>query len=106
MTQMVIPTNQSKIEAAFVKFHTQHPEVYYELVRLARKAKARGHDRIGIGMLYEVLRWNYLVDHIDATPKMNNNYRAYYARLIMDREPDLAGIFNTRELAVPHHVAP
>jgi hypothetical protein len=28
--------------------------------------------------------------------KLNNNYRAHYARLIMHQEPDLDGIFELR----------
>lgn len=29
--------------------------------------------------------------------KLNNSYRAYYARLIMAQEPDLAGLFALRK---------
>jgi hypothetical protein len=29
--------------------------------------------------------------------KLNNNYTAHYARLVMNQEPDLAGFFETRQ---------
>jgi len=45
------------IDAQFEEFHRNNPEVYEELVRLARQMKARGHKQIGIKMLWEVLRW-------------------------------------------------
>lgn len=88
------------IDDAFHAFHVEHPEVYRHLVRLAYLAKsARSTDRIGIGMLYEVLRWETMVgDLTGATFKLNNNFRSRYARLIADREPGLETIFETREL--------
>jgi hypothetical protein len=48
-------------------------------------------------MLYEVLRWNYYmsVDSVEEY-KLSNDFRACYARLIMEQDPDLNGIFNTR----------
>ena len=69
------------------------------LVRLANRAKAAGRERIGIGMLYEVLRWETMVGDLSGTTyKLNNNHRSRYARMIADREPGLADIFETREL--------
>jgi hypothetical protein len=48
-----------------------------------------------------VLRWQR---HIDGLPDeheaflLNNNYTSRYARLLMELNPELAGIFETREL--------
>lgn len=107
MTVRTNPAAQSKIEAAFWQFHGDHPEVYVELVALCRELRQRGYERFGIATVYEVCRWRSM---IHAAPgesfKLNNNYRAYYARLIMETERDLAGVFNTRVLTVPSHVAP
>ena len=33
--------------------------------------------------------------------KLNNNYRSRYARLIMEQEADLEGVFQIRELTTP-----
>lgn len=87
------------IDAQFEEFHRNNPEVYEELVRLARQMKARGHKRIGIKMLWEVLRWERAMKTTDQTEwKLNNNYTSRYARLIMEKEPDLKGFFVTRGL--------
>jgi len=87
------------IDAQFEEFHRNNPEVYEELVRLARQMKARGHKRIGIKMLWEVLRWERAMKTTDQTEwKLNNNYTSRYARLIMENEPDLKGFFVTRGL--------
>ena len=83
------------IEAAALAFHRQHPGVYAELVRIARQLKAAGHKRYGIGALFEVVRFHRAL----ATTgdfKLNNNYRAIYARVIMAKNTDLAGFFETR----------
>jgi CRISPR/Cas system-associated endonuclease Cas3-HD len=89
------------IEAQFRRFNALHPAVYDELVRLCREGRAAGMERVGIGMLWEVLRWKTQLRGLPALGeafKLNNNYRSRYARLIMEREPDLADIFETREL--------
>jgi len=81
-------------------FHEENPEVYVDLVRYARQARAAGASRIGIELLWNRMRWDRLVETKDNTSafKMNQNYKAFYARLIMDSEPDLSGIFETRRL--------
>lgn len=90
----------SKLDQDFAQFHRDNPLVYDALVRLARQAKARGHERIGIKMLFEVVRWEMFLKTSDAASdfKLNNNYTSRYARLIMASEPDLAGIFFVRDL--------
>jgi len=53
-------------------------------------------------MLFEVLRWNYYleVDQGEEEFKLSNDFRAPYARLIMQQELDLADAFNTRTSVV------
>jgi hypothetical protein len=59
---------------------------------------AAGRKRLSIKMLFEVLRWEHLLTTTDPDFKMNNNYHSRYARLLMDRNPTLRGVFETREL--------
>jgi hypothetical protein len=89
----------NKLEAQFRAFHAKNPHIYVELVKLARQAKDAGWTKAGIGMLYEVVRWNVLIGSTDRRFKMTNNHRAYYSRLMMAQEEDLAGFFDMRELA-------
>lgn len=84
-------------ETAFDRFHADNPRVYEVLVRLAREWVARtGRHKLGIATLYERTRWEIALATSDPDFKLNNNFRAYYARLIMLREPDLAGLFDLR----------
>lgn len=93
-----------RIEREFNEFHAQHPEIYDRLVSLARTWQANGSAKLGIATLFEVLRWNsHLNPDKTGGYKLNNNYRALYARLIMDKEPDLAGIFELRERTTELH---
>lgn len=88
------------IQESFETFHKVNPHVYRHLVDLARSLVNRGHKMIGIGMLFEVLRWNYMMSTTDPSSefKLCNNYRSRYARLIMRQESDLDGVFSTRGL--------
>lgn len=96
---------QDRIEREFNDFHASHPEIYAELVRLARNWLAAGHSRLGIATLFEVLRWqSHLNRTHDGGYKLNNNYRALYARLIMAQNRDLDGLFEVRERTAQIHV--
>jgi len=88
-----------RIDLEFQRFHRENPHVYERLKRLAFKLKVRGVDRYGIKALWEVLRYEEAVQTTaDATSyRLNNNFTASYARLLMDQEEDLEGFFELRE---------
>lgn len=98
--RLVAPGTIARYDREFAEFHAKNPEVYAGLVRLARQAAARGREKIGIGMLFEVLRWEFwmVTDDPHSDWKLNNNYRSRFSRLIMEQEPDLAEIFEIRSL--------
>ncbi len=88
------------IDYQFTRFNRENPDVYRRLVEMAMQLHDRGRTKIGIGMLFEVLRWETMMRTEDLTSsfKLNNNYRSRYARLIMRSYPELDGIFNLREI--------
>lgn len=81
-------------------FHCAHPEVYDRLEQMSVALVQRGHDRIGIAMLWETLRYESMLGARpgEDTYRLNNNHRAYYARLLMGRRAELAGVFETRSV--------
>jgi hypothetical protein len=103
-TPILPEPKDASIFARFQKFHANNPEVYNNLVRLAREFRmGRNFNRkMGIAMLFEVLRWNYYlnVDMGEEEFKLSNDFRAPYARLIMQQELDLADAFNTKTSVV------
>lgn len=81
----------------FAAFHYLNRHVYRVLVALARQwVSLTGRGKLGIGALYERARWELAVTTMDPDYKLNNNFRAYYARMIMAFEPDLDGMFDLR----------
>lgn len=93
---VVYEDGEHSLRENFDRFHERNPHVYDELVKLAREwQRRRASGKCGIGMLYEVCRWHLSLRTEGEPLALNNNYRAFYARLIME-EPGLAGIFETR----------
>jgi hypothetical protein len=81
----------------FMEFHNANPLVYDTLVRLSREwVRRTGRKKLGIASLFERTRWEIALATSDADYKLNNNYRAYYARLIMHQESDLDNLFELR----------
>ena len=94
----LLPPPATDLESAFQSFHRRNPHVYEQLRDLALLLQSKGHKRIGIKMLFEQLRWLHALQTTDMTGfKLNNNYTAYYSRMLMEREPRLVGFFETRE---------
>jgi hypothetical protein len=88
----------SGIDAKFWKFHEDNPHVFDELVRLSDQARARHRKKIGMKMLFEVIRWNSVIRTKGDIFKLNNSYAPRYVRLIEERRPDLIGLFEKRSM--------
>lgn len=86
----------SKLAIKFELFHAQNPHVYPVLVGLARDMKRIGAKKGSIAQVFEVARWNISIQTNDPDYRLQNSYRAFYARLIMHQEPDLDKFFNVR----------
>ncbi|WP_218014527.1 hypothetical protein [Mycolicibacterium palauense] len=81
----------------FEQFHRDNPHVYRALVRLAREWVNRtGQRRLGIKTLYERARWDIAAEGGTPDHRLNNDFTAFYARLIMRQESDLDGVFALR----------
>jgi hypothetical protein len=91
-------TKQDRIQAAFERFHKENPHVLDRLLELTDEYLMQGHSKVGIGMLFEVLRWTEDMSTTGDAFKLNNNYRSRYVRLMLKRRPDWADVFSTREL--------
>lgn len=99
MTEIQPTLFDDPIQVAFLKFHHDNPHVYRMLVKFARQVKDSGRRRYGIKSLFERLRWHMAFEVKSETDfKLNNNYTSRYARLLMENETDLDGVFATREL--------
>lgn len=87
---------EKSLDEQFLDFHAAHPEVYETLVKLARQALSRGLEKVGIRMLYEVARWEFIKKRQPI--KLNDHFHSRYSRMIMGAETDLRDVFETRRL--------
>ncbi len=86
----------------FCLFHEANPWVADTLRQIARETlAATGGQRLGLKMIWEVLRWQALTRddliRLGGAPVLNNDHTAYYARLLM-MEDEFADLFELRAL--------
>tara|TARA_B100000902_G_scaffold137769_1_gene136046 strand:+ start:1190 stop:1609 length:420 start_codon:yes stop_codon:yes gene_type:complete len=93
---MTVPT-QTALERRFYDFHRRNPRVYLKLRTLSIRLKKTGATSYGMKALFEIMRFNALLQS-DTKFKLSNSYAPYYARLLMINEPELYGFFEVREL--------
>ncbi len=88
------------IQDRFLLFHETNPWVFKALVDLAYALRNRGHRRFGVKLLFERLRFEYLLTTNDPTSswRLNNNMTSRYARMLIENVPELADCIETREL--------
>ncbi len=99
MNASLFDRRRPSIDERFAAFHAANPQVADRLERLVEQTLEAGAKRIGIKMLWEVLRWHVLLETRDADGfKLNNDYHARYARLLLQRRPEWRGVFETRAI--------
>ena len=96
------------------RFSVAHPEVLGWLERQTAGFYQRGHRKTGIEYLVNMLRWKALantdvrraMDLPDAQEEyaINQNYSAYFARVIQLRRPDLVDMFNRKQSHADCHL--
>jgi hypothetical protein len=86
------------IDDKFRAFHDANPWLADELEKLADVEYRHGDGRIGIKYLIEVLRWNYRRATTGQPFRIDNDFTSRYARLLVDRRPEFANLFETRTL--------
>jgi|TARA_R110000824_G_scaffold21078_6_gene78893 hypothetical protein len=96
---MEVSQNQP-IKIRFLQFHLANPHVYDKLRELSIFAKNGGAKRIGIALLFERLRWFSMFETQGDMFKLNNDYRALYARMLMNNVPQLDGFFELRSRSI------
>lgn len=91
------PPFASRLEREFRDFHDANPEILRRIIDAARTLKRNGMSRCGVEFIFARLRWVDIVEtnRLDDY-RLNNNHRAFYARLAMHAAPDLAGFFEVR----------
>ncbi len=92
--------DESTIQVRFENFHAANPQVCEKLTAMTWELYEKGKRKIGIKMLWEVLRWKVETGEVVTTEnfRLNNVFTSRYARLISSSHPCLAKIFEQRRL--------
>jgi hypothetical protein len=96
--QLDLGWSDKTIQERFEAFHAENPEVYQLLCRYSREAKSAGRNHYGIEALFSRIRWHKQIETRGDDFKLNNDFRSRYARLLMQKESDLDGFFELRNL--------
>jgi len=96
----LIPRKKGKLtlDERFEAWVKANPHIVARFLRFAREAQASGRRRFGIGMIAERVRWYTYVESKEDGYRVNNSYRSRLARLLVERDPSLAGMFEFRKL--------
>jgi hypothetical protein len=86
------------IQQKFEAFHRLNPWVLSQLEQMTAECAAKGWRQIGIGMLFELLRWRYGQATQGDTFRLNNSYRSRYVRLLIKQHPEWAHLYEVRAL--------
>lgn len=100
------------IQEAFEAYHAKNPEIFKLYCRFTTELLRRGYRRISPRFVMERIRWEKMIStvptpgsgyHVSASKpfKINNNFSSRYARLLIDKVPDLDKVFETRALKAP-----
>jgi hypothetical protein len=102
MSQILINFDADRdltIQERFERFHKENPHVYEVLLDLATEARKKGASKLGIGMLWEVMRWRVWMATSDPSGlKLNDHYRSRYVRMLVKDRPEFDGMFELRTL--------
>jgi len=91
-------TREDEIRQQVTEYHSKHPEVWDLFCEFTFQMIGKGYSHYSVNAIFERIRWE-----MDAggdgihTFKLNNNYRAFYARRFMRAYPKHDGFFRTRE---------
>ena len=85
---------QMSFAVNFVRFNENNPKIFHKIVELADHQRER-RDHYSIEIIMNVVRYHTDLDGKGDPFKINNNYKAYYARMYMQYR-DCPGFFQVR----------
>lgn len=85
-----------RVYAAFERWDDLNPTFYLQFVRFTQQLLRTGRKRVSAAWIFERIRWESLIQTVGEEVKLNNSYRAIYARRFMFDFPNHAGAFELR----------
>lgn len=89
---------QPTIQDRWKAFHAANPDVFDAIRREATRERLAGWKRISINLIFEILRRDpNLQPKGGGDWKLDNTFRALYARELIRQDPVFDGLIETRE---------
>ena len=95
---MIKKTRTDQLLDAFENFHEENPVVWDLFQQFALAAIERGSKHYSSNAIFERIRWHIEIETEGSNVKLNNNFRAYYARMFHLAKPQYDGFFRNRRL--------
>lgn len=86
------------LDARFNRWLEANPQVMQAFLHYAVEAYRRGCRHIGGKLIVEQLRWQSAIQTAGDPYKLDNSMTSRLVRAAIDRQPELASVFETREL--------
>lgn len=80
----------------FEAFHADNPQVYEWVKEYTQNKVDAGFKRWGFEAIWNDIRWNQQCQTSGKPFKLNNNYKAFYVRKLINEFPHLEGFFEQR----------
>jgi len=81
----------------FNEYDRANPQVYEMFKKLAMQVKRIGFKRFSAEMIVNQIRWKSAIKTKNDDFKINNNYKAFLSRKLMQEVPEMEGFFETRK---------
>lgn len=92
------PTDEPSLDLRFARWLEQNPAVLDVFVDVSLQAHHTGRTRIGAKRIVEQMRWDTRLPTTGDAFKLNNSFVSRLARAAVGRRPELADLFEFREL--------
>lgn len=94
----------NKLLLDFADYHMKNPYVYNRFTELANELKLSGKKKYSAWAIIQRIRWDYdlRTEESGESFRINNNYTALYARLLIKSNPDFKGFFILKRMKESH----
>lgn len=91
-SQLELSLDNSK----FCTYHSANPHIYEAFKKIALATIKKGFKHYSANGIFEIIRWKTGISADGDCFKVNNDYRAFYARLFAKHYPKYKDFFRTR----------
>lgn len=94
----ILNTADHDLVTRFSEYHRQNPNVYEEFVRRAMDMRNAGRRKYSQWTIIQAIRWDHDLRTRGDVFKINNDFIALYARLMIHDHPEFANFFELRAM--------